>query len=52
MLLGKYPELPPTISEPTLKSMLAFDEAFGDAGLEPAPLRSGSYLLDNGMISL
>lgn len=52
LLLGKYPELPPTIGEPTLPSMLAFDEAFVDAGLRPAPLRSGPYLLDDAMISL
>ena len=52
LLLGKYPELPPTIGEPTLRSMLAFDEAFVDAGLKPAPLRSGPYLLDDDLISL
>ena len=52
LLLGKYPELPPTIGEPTLASMLAFDEAFVDAGLKPAPLRSGPYLLDDNLISL
>ncbi len=32
--------------------MLAFDEAFVDAGLKPAPLRSGPYLLDDDLIKL
>jgi len=45
LLLGRDPDLQPTIGEPTLESMLAYDRAFVKAKLCPAPLRCGPNLL-------
>jgi CRP-like cAMP-binding protein/predicted amino acid dehydrogenase len=45
LLLARNAHLGPTIGEPTLESMVAYEAAFEEAGLRVAPLRCGPHLL-------
>jgi predicted amino acid dehydrogenase len=45
LLMAMNRDLEPTVGEPTISSMLAFEKAFEDSGLRPAPLRCANQLL-------